>query len=196
MRWATARALKAMWDAMSEEQQVEWYRKQQAIPVGSKRKYDFVEYNDASTKESLNQRLAIDGFMPWKKFKLEGLIESKTLRELELEWKALVEDPLVGAIWERGQWLVPEFQGVQLMSGTRESQSSTLSRGSQITSQEQLQGMIEAGDLQRNAFNAQCTGAIVPPPTNTPVVDATSADQPQVRPPADILGKVIMKEVT
>ena len=30
----------------------EWYRKQQVIPVGTKRKYDFVEYNDASTKEA------------------------------------------------------------------------------------------------------------------------------------------------
>ena len=66
----------------------------------------------------------------------------------------------------------------------------------EVTSPEQLKQLVEAGNAQRETFSAQECGAVVAAPTQVPVVDATSADQPQRQLPIDTINKSIQREVT
>ena len=116
--------------------------------------------------------------------------------QLEHEWKTMIESSDSGCIQVRGQWLVPEFQGVQLIKGKSTQQISDISRRAEVTDQDQLKSLVEAGAAQRQAFSQNLSGAIVPTPTQVPVVDSSTADQPQRPEPSDVLAKSISREVS
>ena len=126
---------------------------------------------------------------------LDGMIEGKTKIELEKEWAEAIDSPTVGAIYERDQWLIPQFQGIQLIKATVTRQIGEVVREATVRDKEQLTGLMDAGAAQRNQFLSHCHGAIIAAPTNVPQVEGSPADQPQLQAPQDVLAKCIMKEV-
>ena len=87
---------------MQQHDQQEWYRAQQQLPLGSKRRFDDVVYEEKSTKASGTEDRERDLFQPYSEFKDERLAKNIPLPTIEQEWKDAVEGPNTHAIWARG----------------------------------------------------------------------------------------------
>ena len=63
-RWKTQRSLKTWWDNKSESDKVEWYRAQQKHERGQKRNFDSITYEETSFKETVQNDMEADNWVP------------------------------------------------------------------------------------------------------------------------------------
>ena len=118
-----------------------------------------------------------------------------TVTQAELEWESTVSGGQSECLWRRNQWLVPNFDGVQKKTGSRDSQDQTTSRCAKVEDAEQLQQLISQEALLLKSFqDSQKPAATVPVP-DAPQVDARAADQVQSAKPTDYIMGAITREV-
>ena len=145
---------------LNQDDQVAWYVKQQQVPSGAKRKFDEITYTEASTHSVDEVENSMDTWRPWRWFRRWGLVDGKTLVELEAEWKELTEGPDSQARWERDQWVVPEWDGIVGGVERRTGQSQQVTRAAAVTSSEQLATLQVQGQSLLNQFQT----SILPAP--------------------------------
>ena len=196
-RWTKNRKLKSWWVGLNEEEQRLWFVKQQTNPAGTKRRFADVEYQEKTSTSVGALEDEVDLFMTWARFKREGSQGGKQVEDLELEWADLVSDPSVEAIMRRGQWLVPEFQGVERRKRKATTQEHSASRGREVDDENQLAILRQSGEDLLNKFSASVAAPLRPLPADVPSVpDVTPADQPMSSAPTDFILHTINREVT
>jgi hypothetical protein len=99
------------WNGLGAEGQRLWYMKQQTMGPG-KRTWDEISYTEESVQETYQDENEVDTYKTWKNWKREGMSVGCSVKQLEEEFVAMVHNPQVGCLFRRGQWLVPEFDGV------------------------------------------------------------------------------------
>lgn len=112
-RWRVNRSVKTWWDALSEDQKTHWFLKQQETPSGSRRRFDMVTYEETTQDFGEHVEDEIDGWIPWRYYKLERLLEGKQLADIVREWERDINDPKIEAKQVRGEWLLPVFKGLE-----------------------------------------------------------------------------------
>lgn len=169
-----------------------WYMKHQKNQ-GEKRKFDHLEYKESNVDEVKDQARDEDHYLPWTMFKRYGLLEGKSVPELENEWKELVESPTHACIFRRGQWLVAEWTGVKRVKIDEHTQRMESSRSVTVSSPEQLSALQQGGTILRDQFGSRIQPAaqVIP---RQPVVNASEADQPLTAPAADLVSQQINRE--
>ncbi len=130
-RWGREKDLKAWWDSKTENEQVEWYRKQQQLSRGQKRKYE-VHVRDTTEDVAKDGQQEVDIFETWEEFQCWGMMAGKSEAALQQEFQELVEDPNVDCVWARGQWCVPKFKGVKRYRGTEHLEATATVRVANI----------------------------------------------------------------
>ena len=80
-RMVKSKALKVWYDSMTPEQEVEWYRKQQARGPG-KRTWEDTKFEEVAVKAAYQDEQEIDMMIPWKRFRRDGLAEGKALKTI------------------------------------------------------------------------------------------------------------------
>ena len=126
--------------------------------------------------------------MSWTWFKRWGLVEQKTLPQLEKEWADLTAGADTHAIWhkEREQWLVPSFKGITKSRVKIAEQSQDVTRTAAIGGSGQLEQLHGQGQALLN----QCFDSIRPAPQvleSQPATDASLAEQPSTPAPSDLM---------
>jgi hypothetical protein len=193
-RWASDRKLKVWFDAMDVDKKVEWYRKQADLPGGTKRKYAELNYKDVSTNRNFNKRSRDDLHITFSKWKLPFLIEGKTNSWCEKEFVRRVSDARYQAIYERHQWLLPEWEGVRNSNGQEMSQGYECARGSVPESSQHMNQMIAAGVTLREQFLKQ-TEVPTAPAENAPHIDLDPTETFHLPFPQDVIASAIGREV-
>ena len=89
---------------MDESSRIDWCRKQQTLALGSKRKFDEVEYSEDGKKSVGQENCEQDHFTPWWLFLQDGLRVGKTATDVEASWQNEVDKPVSQAINVRGEW--------------------------------------------------------------------------------------------
>jgi hypothetical protein len=194
-RWTRQRALKTWWDKLSDDEKTAWYQKQHVLPSGSKRKYDNINYADVAEESVGHQERDADAFLTWTWFKRYGLMEGKSVPELEREWAVCTTAADTEAIFRRGQWLVPEYAGVRREAVVETKQISQSSRSAHVETSEQLAQLQQSGQSLLKQFETNIRGAIMPAPSDLPATDATVADQPHSVLPPNVISQQIHREV-
>jgi hypothetical protein len=177
---------------LREDERVNWYLKHQNNQ-GEKRKFEVLEYKEANVDAVIDQSRDEDHFLPWTMFKRYGLLEGKSVPELEVEWKNLVESPNHECIFRRGQWLVSEWAGVKRAKIEEHKQRMESSRAVTVSSPEQLTALQQGGQNLRDQFESRIQPAVQLMPRQ-PVVNASEADQPSSAPAADLVSQQINRE--
>ena len=195
-KWSKQRQLRTWWMNLSPEEQRAWYLKQQDVPSGTKRKFQDMMHAETTQEIAGNVEDEIDNFITWTKFKRDGLLEGTSVPDLEDQWKQLVDDPNVETIKRRGQWLVPEFVGVQRRKRHGLLQSSASTRAASVSDPEHLQRLRQTGRENIKAFLEAVPDTRSIPVLDCPFVETTEAEQPVRQPPVDVVAAAINRDVT
>jgi len=188
--------LKVWWTGLDEGARAEWYRKQQTVPFGNKRNWSDTNVIMEADRSVGTIRRGCSHFVPWWLFH-DRMSKTKSLEKIQEEWDAAIKNPGVTAIWENGQWLVCQYEGVYLDDVDQRMQRRRVEQAAQVDTAEQLRDHVDA--LDRSLDEARLTiQAQAPLPVslgNAPVVDCSLAEQPMLREPANIIGDAIRRNV-
>jgi hypothetical protein len=194
-RWAKNRQLKVWWEGLSDPQQVDWYVKQSAHPSGVKRCFDELTYVETATTAIEHVNGEVDRLLPWKIFRRNGLMSGQTEMQLEKEFVDLTTNARAECRFVRGEWLVPEFQGMDVRKDKREIQAQVNMRSAVITSSEQLATLNRSGQILLENFATSCPQISMAPSTDGPKTDAGVQDQPVGALPINIILQQVHREV-
>ena len=152
-KWGKQRCLKTMWDTWDETQQATWFRTQQGLEAGSKRKYDDLLFSEVGKNIVDDLEQEQDMYVPWPKFRDAQLMMGVSLPDAEKKWVELVDDPATGAIWRRQQWCIPEFAGIMKAKEVRHSQGFESRRTATVSSADQFQDLHRSAASLLNTFS-------------------------------------------
>jgi hypothetical protein len=193
-RWSKNRQLKAWWETLSDDLKVAWYQKQQALPQGTKRSFDEIIYEETTITDQSTNEKDLDALVPWSVFLRNKTVEGMQKHDIELEWTRLTTSPDTEAVFRRGQWLVPEWQGLLRENETRHTQRTNAIRRAHVSTSEQLASLQTGG----SSLLQQYKDSYSPPQqqyAQAPVSDASVSDQPVSASPNDIMMQQIHREV-
>ena len=187
---------------MNENEQAQRFRKWQEARVQGYRKrlFDECNYDEIGSSKACEDNKTVINLTPFKIFRRNSLIEGKSEPEILQEFKNLVGNPHVNCVFERGEWLVPEWQGRISSVGVEAISSATVSRESQVASQGELQALNLAGShMVVNQLEAmeQANAQHVPAPMDiTPQLTARVEDQPAKQRASMMVFSAVNREVT
>ena len=103
----------------------------------------------------------------------------------------MVNNPKIPCLFSRGQWHVPDYQGIQIRSGSVSENYQTLARSAKVTSQAQLSLLQASGAAQMQQIQSHMDhmGELfhTPVPESLPRPTASIADQPALLAPSTAL---------
>jgi len=195
-RWAKNRQLRVWFQNMSPQEQIDWYRKQQGVAAGKKRRFDEVTYADSTETSTGNEKKKRYHMMPWWLFYHYKHTAGQSDVSIAQEWKDAIEGKGAEAEYEDGQWCVSMFMGVFKDTVDSNLQVSRTQRQVQVQNADQLDELLRAGQSMRNSFSAQYRAPrALGDGTSAPVVDASPAEMPQSVQMADITMGAIQREL-
>ena len=190
-KWTKKRALKVMWDSWTPQQKADWFRSHQS--VGTKRKFEELLYSENSNHRVTDGMVEVDNYQTYEAFCGRHMAMGKSPPQCEAMWIAALEDPAVGAIERRGQWLVPYFEGVRKEKADVHEHVQSTGRSSQVTTPSQLSQLQAQGEILLQQFS----NSIAPAPSRSMAAPATQvslAEQP-VRPATqDAINQQVIRE--
>ena len=185
-RWLKQPKLKTWWKKKDAAGQMDWYRRQQSLTTGTKRRFDEVLYEEETKREVKDNDVEDDFFMTWKVFRRMELSAGGRIADIEAEWKRLVESSDSEAEWRRSQWCIPEFQGFHRLKEDGTVTSSGSKRRKAVESAEQMAELNASGDKMLEQTLSVLKGAVCAPVLDMPHVDTSELEQPttvKVQPP-------------
>ena len=139
-----------VWDSFKkkvEEQRTAAYKdrkgkKYQALDVGDMEVS--VEENDTRYK---NQHAA-DKYLPFAKWRAQRILEDFSKQawsddKWKEEWTKLLDDPDTEKIYQRGQWHIGEYFGIEMLDGHGKQFQTSLKRKRAVENADQLQDLTE-----------------------------------------------------
>ena len=184
---------------LTEEGQTQWYRKWQTVEKGQKRRFDECNYIEQQTDEAVKQEGAVDKYIPWRIFRRNGFLDGASEAELIKDFQGMVQDPHITCKFERGEWLVPEFQGTESFIGSRGVSSTSMSRSALVQSQTQLNQLLLSGRQmlanQVVAFISAAQSSSPAPPLTNPQCRARIEDQPPAQDAPKLFSNAVQREV-
>ena len=195
VRWTSNRKLRTWWQDMDSSGQIAWFKKQHERPSGSKRKWDEFEYEDKTTESAHQNENEMDHWITFETYETDKLLRKWQPAEIDRGWKEEVDKAGADALYRRGEWLIPRFEGVMRMNGWQRQDSSSTRRSAKIENGEQLEGLVSAGRRLRQHFREQCRGPrSCTESSPKPHVDADPNDLPQVPEAQPVFAKQVTRE--
>ena len=192
-RWAKCRSLKDWFQNLGEEERTAWYLRHQGR--GIKRNFDEIAICSKGESFACGYENEIDAFITWTEFKRYGLLEGKPLKTIVEEWDKALMDAGSEAKFVRGQWLLPEFKGVQRISSQGTRVSAETSRSSAVDSAEKLLALRQQADAAVAEFHGTFKPAKCYVGEAEPQVDVDPAMMPTTRHFENTMARHIDREV-
>ena len=197
-RWVRNRPLKGWWDSQNEMEQANWYRKQHGLKRGEKRKFE-ATYSDLSNRRAWTNYDNIDRWVPFHIYlQIELPKGLKNEAEIRAEFNDIVARCQSDCRWERNEWCIPIWQGMELRRGTGLEQVSSTSRVAvEVESSEDLRAMQAVGARLLTDFTSsfeRVQGAS--DPSSAPMPDVSVSEQPRLREERDVMTAVVNREAS
>ena len=198
-RWQKDRRLKTWWDSLGDSGIVNWYVTQHDLKQGEKRKLD-VQYLDQSKRTKLSSEMDVDRLIPFDVFWEKAANKHKDFPTATRDFMSIVESNAADCRYERGQWVVPHWEGIEIKRGAELAQSSITNRVAlDVVGPEALKQHMEAGQRLLDQFaggfqpvkGSGVLTALDAPQSST----ACTADMPRSSIPADVMAAAAHREV-
>ena len=193
-RWANDRKLREWFHNMLPHQKVEWYRKQQSLQAGTKRRFDLMEFSEGSRHVVGTGDKELDHFKTWSSFLRDGLQGGSSVQTLEASWTEHITNHKNECLFVRGQWLVPEFQGVVREKSDMRLEENMLARTAVIRDSTQLGELTATSEKLLTSFKDSVDAPKIEMPRQ-PYVDARVEEMPASSSACPVVGRSILREV-
>ena len=156
--WSKDTSWKTWWDKKEESQKVMWYREKRKIEddkdahAAKKLKPTVVK---ATEKRTVSRNGLSIMYKPWHIMKRDLIIEGYTNASAQQEWRRRCMDPAWKAQKVQGVWCLYEFQGLQQLIYSDESNASTAQVSSEDLTGDELKSMMaDCDELNAKDFAA------------------------------------------
>ena len=153
-------------------------------------------YEEVSTRAEEFIEDNVTKFKTFKQYVLEGLQLGISRQTLEQEFKDIVDQNRSECQYKNGQWLIPEFEGIERRKRHRTGQEVRTRRVASISEQSQLVGLVASGSQSLQRFRENMSTTLTIPALPSPPVESRPQDQPQYAKPPDIILDMVTREVT
>jgi hypothetical protein len=164
------------------------------LPAGTKRSYDEIAQSHKSQKASTFEEDETEPMINWAMFKRWGLLEGTSLIALENDWKDKTSSADTEAVFRRGEWHIPDYQGFRRGMKTTTTQMVETERRANITFSDQLGALTQSGHVLLQQFAASHRQVQAPLVAGIPITDATVSDQPVTPAPLDVMMQQMHRE--
>jgi hypothetical protein len=197
-RWKTNKNLKLWWASLGEVGQADWYRKQHGSS-NMKRKFENIGYSESSSHSDERTKHAVGDMIPLNIFIRRKTLEGLSAAMATQEFQRLVDDKHTLAEFTRGQWHVPDYQGLQRKTGETDSTMYKISRGGAVDNLEQLSEYLASAEQQSANMSRhleQASELLAPPPPPSAVkITGDIRDQPTIKPVEQPMLELARREV-
>jgi hypothetical protein len=193
-RWTTNKKLKQWWNALTPAQKQGWFRKWQHMDA--KRRFELISFVEETVAAQEHVEDEIDKYITfdmWRKQELDMGYEV-TEGALADKWKGIIESMRFECIYRRGQWLIPQFAGVERRNRKRLTLAQTAARTANVSDPEQMLSLWQGGQAALNSFAQSQQAAKCAPMLVGPTVDARPEDMPQPAQPQNVVLDAIVRE--
>lgn len=193
MRWAKVSALKVWWNALTAIQQAEWFGKWQRMTP--KERFEAIQYVEKTSYAAEDIEDELERFKTWSTYKNEGLAAGLKLKDLEKDWQDVIDTNRDECMYRRGQWLIPEFVGVERRGRKRRTEEIASQRQSHVGDQRALDSMWAAGKTRVDRYQDSLPQSVMSLPEQAPVVHSSAVDMPKRPDAQSVLYDNISREV-
>ncbi len=187
-RWTGNRELREWFKALTPSEKQAWYVKQLEND-GVHRKVEDLIYAEASRDVGVKRAFQQDHLVPWRIYRRNALMDGESAEKAAYEFIRIIQDNRINCEFDRGEWHVPEYQGIFREVGRQQEQGLEVKRQCKVDSKEALIQLTSHGrdmmSAQLQAHQQQAAMATAPARLDTPMVPVNSALQPAVANAAD-----------
>jgi hypothetical protein len=190
-RWAGNRELRGWFKGLPTQERVEWYIKQQQNDTGKKRSRDDMNFIDTYSNNALLRESELDECIPWRIYRRRAISDGEEATQAAYNFISLIQNNRVDCRFHRGEWHVPEYQGLRIETGKEITQGHTVTRSGAVVSAAELLDRIADGEgmlkkqvetLQSHANQGQAALR-----TDTPSINVSLVSQPTIVPHCSIV---------
>ena len=197
-RWNANRQLRSWWKDLPNDKKVEWYRNRQQSETGKKRTADELMHGDFSKDAAFEDKAELDELIPWRIYRRRAMQDGDSEPQAAVDFVNIIKNNQVNCLFHRGEWHVPEYQGVQRKAGRRSEHGSQDQRGYRVQSSAELANLSAASgqavERQLQSLQAASQQGSRALRSDTPAIMAGQAQQPAMAPAADIVLAGIVQE--
>jgi hypothetical protein len=168
---------------LSVLEQAAEYQKAQKVTVGERRNFDTCVFEEKGVDKIFDKTGEVDMCIPFWKYKQNMLTLDPKAEHAQIrrDFDAIVSDPDQDAIFRRGQWLVPSFEGVMRMTGTAREETVSTKRQQTIKNADDLQEFKGSGmaAIATSLQQVQSRGKLGLRLPDEPEPDVTPVDAPR-----------------
>lgn len=197
-RWQANKRLRQWWNSLSKVERQGWFRKWQSLEA--KRRFDFITFVEETCAAQELLEDEIDRFVTFEMWRRNEIIGGQELEwseeQLVDKWKGIVESMRYECIFRRGQWLIPQFEGIERRSRKRLTLAQTASRVANVSDPEQMMSLWQGGvkALQEFAHSAPVTATYQADAGPAIASDARPEDMPQSPAPQNMMLEAIARQ--
>ena len=198
-RWKNDPKLKAWWKAQSKEQEKQWYKKELTHGHGQKRKFDEVSFQLVESTVGYSDRRMRQFMIPVRIYIRNRFCEGVGRTQAIQEFCEYVSNNRGRALYENGQWHIPDYGGIEAGEGQRREQGFEVNSRANISSQKQLTDLMNEGQtIAEAAFHSgvqSLTNLTTPVPADMIPISRNPASGYQLPGPGDEAATAIFNEV-
>ena len=101
----------------------------------------------------------LEKFQTWKMFLRAN--PRKSEHDLKAEWTKIIEENRSECLFRRGEWLVPEFQGIERRIRKRQAESQVVERVAHIKDQATLDSFLASGKQRLDMAKVEISPAVI-----------------------------------
>lgn len=162
---------KKEWSSKSLEKRVAFYRMRKLEHQrGTRHNFEHVSLEVGEQIKESGSKKSIDLYVPFEAWRRDKSVEEPewVLEDFEKEWKRLINETEEPKIFERGQWLIGRFHGVEVKSGESRGLVRNLKRQAEVESADMLAELMDTSKnmaskyIRSQAFDVHCIQPTVP----------------------------------
>ena len=150
-RWSSDAAVKMWWTAKSDDEKATWYIAHHAVD-GSQGEVRPLQVERLETKAVGVQNNDMDNYIPFKVFKRNGLMEGKSVVEIEKEWMAMLRDESVLKVEKRGAIYLYDSTVLTVNRFDKSETGVSVQASADVLTSEGLEALREACDEDMQRF--------------------------------------------
>jgi len=190
--WQTNKDLRAWFRNMSPADRASWYKKQRtSYQPGKKRELSKLEVTENTSEKAARTDGELYKLIPWRIYRRHALMDGESVETAAHKFISTVHNNRVLCRFHRGEWHVPEYQGIEIWHGSKVESGVDVVRKLAVENKEDLGNALTAGQgrvaaqLEANRLHASQGREAVR--GDAPHIDPTHASQPAIVQPQDVI---------
>ena len=196
-RWQKNQKLKRWWQNMSTDEKRSWYLKWQLLSPQAR--FSSITYQETVIESMEDIEDDVENYSTYAMWRRDNMTVGEEETSLRARFMEIVDQNRSECLYRRGQWLIPEYMGVQRRIRRRVAEESRVTRTADIDNANHLAELQASGRARLEQFRASISEAVTPgltPENTAPEITSRPSDQPTHGATTSVLGLAIGREVS